>query len=632
MVDFVSPSHGGPSRGGPSRGAALHADTDPVQARQVRGTFRMVTDCLRLIWSSGPRDFIVVVVMEVLQATGLTLLIVQLGQVAATLLSSQRGTDTTGLVLNILLFVFANILMNVAATVVNNRRQIIAERVTLYVSARILRVVALAELDHFDDSRFHNRLSRSALAAVSRPVQLVQSMISITQGLVTLAFIWVALLILSPWIALALALVAVPVWIGGTRAGGQYFSFFHEMTESDRLRSYLFSLLVSREPAKEIRAFGLAEHLGSRWQASAGARIDRMSAMLRRQLRTSLIGTLGSALVLAVVALTTIALNRAGWMSLGQTVAVAGALLVFTQRLLDVAAQTTNFFDSAPFVKELNSFLDLEPGLIEERSGQKFGGQFDRIEVDDVTFAYQGTERPALDGVSLSIRAGEVIALVGENGSGKTTLAKLLAGLYAAQGGSIRVDGVSLDQMETTSWRDSVAVLFQDFIQYALEADENIHVGSIGKERDSDEIRRAAQASGADAFLSALPHGYDTILSPRFGKGVDLSLGQWQRVALARAFYRDVPFVILDEPSASLDARAERELFENVRKMYEDKTVLLISHRFSTVRTADRIIVLNRGQVVEQGSHDELIAAAGLYAELFTMQASAFVDAETIPS
>jgi ATP-binding cassette subfamily B protein len=603
-----------------------------VQARKVSGTFRMAMDCLRLIWSSGPRDFIVVLVMELLQATGLTLVIVQIGQVASGLMSPNRGGNTTRLVLDILLFIFANILMNIAATVVNNRRQIIAERVTLYVSGRILRVVALAELDHFDDSRFHNRLSRSALAAVSRPVQLVQSMISISQGLASLVFIWVALLVLAPWIALGLAVVAVPVWIGGTRAGGQYFTFFHQMTETDRLRSYLFSLLVSRETAKEIRAFGLAEYLGSRWRISAGDRIDRMSVMLRRQLRASLIGTLGSALVLAIVALTMVELNRAGLMSLGQTVAVAGALLVFTQRLLDMAAQTTNFFDSAPFVKELNSFLELEPGLIQERSGLEFGGHFDRIDVDDLSFTYQGTERPAIDGVSLSIGAGEVIALVGENGSGKTTLAKLLAGLYAAQGGSIRVDGVSIDQMDATSWRGSVAVLFQDFIQYALEADENIHVGSVDKERDLDEIRRAARASGADEFVSALPHGYDTILSPRFGKGVDLSLGQWQRVALARAFYRDVPFVILDEPSASLDARAERDLFENVRKMYENKTVLLISHRFSTVRTADRIIVLNRGKVVEQGSHDELMAADGLYAELFTIQASAFVDAETIPS
>ena len=608
----------------------LHSDPDPEEARRLRGSFAMVGNSLRLVWNGGRREFIVVIAMEVVQAIGVFIIVIQIQRIMSGLLAANRGGGSSGLTVDLLLFIFANILMGVASTVVNNRRQIIGEKTSMYVSARIVRVVSFAELGDFDDSLFHNRLSRSALNAVSRPMLLVRSLISISQSLVSLAFVWAALFIIQPWIALFLLLVVIPVWIGGTRIGHQYFAFFHDMTESDRMRSYLFSLLISREPAKEIRAFDLAEHLGARWRVSAGERIDRMAGMLRRQLRASLISTLGSTVVLGAAAFALIALNRAGFMNLAQTAAVAGALLLFTQRLLGIVSEANSFFESAPFVKELNEFLALEPALVQDRSGVAFAGHFDRIEVENVGFSYRGTKRAALDGVSLSIEAGEVVALVGENGSGKTTLAKLLAGLYSTQSGSVRVDGIDLDDMESSSWRGSVAVLFQDFIQYALEADENIHLGSVRKELDLQEIRAAAQTAGADEFLSALPDGYSTILSPRFGKGVDLSLGQWQRVALARAFYRDVPFIILDEPSASLDARAEQELFESVRGLYENKTVLLISHRFSTVRTADRIIVLDKGKIIEQGNHDELMAAEGLYAELFSLQASAFINSETV--
>jgi ATP-binding cassette subfamily B protein len=603
----------------------LHSDGDPADARKLRGSLRMVGDSLRLVWQGGRKEFLLVAAMELVQGFGAFVFIIQIQQIISGLLSSGQASSLS-LTLNLLLFIGANILMGIAATIVNNQRQIIGEKITMYVSGRIVQVVSYAELSDFDDARFHNRLSRSAMSAVSRPMQLVQTMISISQNLLSLIFVWAALVYLQPWVALSLVLIVIPIWIGGTRGGRQYFAFIHDQAEGDRLRGYLYSLLVGRDPAKEIRALGLADYLSTRWRASTAGRINEMTGMLRRRLRASLISTLGSTVVLGIAAFGLVTLNRAGVMNLAQTAAVASALLLFSQRLLNVVGQSNDYFEAAPFVRALNEFLALEPSLVKDRSGVAFAGRFDRIDIDDVSFTYWGTERPAVNGLSLSIKAGEVVALVGENGSGKTTLAKLLAGLYTPQGGAIRVDGVRIDEMDSRSWHAAVAVMFQDFNRYAFDAAENVHLGAAGRELDMEEIRAAARAAGADGFLSSLPHGYESILSPTFTKGVDLSLGQWQRIALARTFYRDSPLVILDEPSASLDARAERELFESVRNMYENKTVLLISHRFSTVRTADRIIVLNGGKIVEQGSHAQLMAASGLYAELFSMQASAFLD------
>jgi ATP-binding cassette subfamily B protein len=329
---------------------------------------------------------------------------------------------------------------------------------------------------------------------------------------------------------------------------------------------------------------------------------------------------------LALAAGALIALHRWAGLSLAETATVAGALLLFSQKLMDGIGSSNEFFEAVPLVRDLESFLALRPELERDRGGRTAPATFDTLAFEDVSFTYHGAERPALDRVSLRIAAGEVVALVGENGSGKTTLAKLLAGLYRPAGGRILIDDIDMSGLRPATWRESVAVLFQDFIRYALPAEDNVRIGAAGRDPPAAEVREAARAAGADEFLSALPDGYDTILSPQFAGGQDLSLGQWQRVALARGFLRAAPLVILDEPTASLDARAERALFDSVRELYRHRTVLLISHRFSTVRTADRIVVLRAGRVVESGTHAQLMAADGLYAELFTTQASGYLD------
>ena len=246
------------------------------------------------------------------------------------------------------------------------------------------------------------------------------------------------------------------------------------------------------------------------------------------------------------------------------------------------------------------------------------------VRAEDVTFSYAGARGPALRGVSLEIAPGEVMALVGENGSGKTTLAQLLAGLYVPESGRVTFDGADTATADRDELRQGVALIFQDFVRYALPARENVGMGRPERLVDEEAVRRAARIAGVDEALADLPHGYDTMLGPVFAGGTDLSLGQWQRVALARAIFRDAPFVILDEPTAALDARAESELFAGIRELLVGRSVLLISHRFSTVRTADRIHVMHAGQIVESGTHEELIAEGGRYAELFDLQAAPF--------
>jgi ATP-binding cassette subfamily B protein len=285
-----------------------------------------------------------------------------------------------------------------------------------------------------------------------------------------------------------------------------------------------------------------------------------------------------------------------------------------------------DMYEAGLFVEDFTTFLAIAPLTHGATGTQPAPATFDRISVEDVTFTYPASTAPALRDVSLHIEAGQVIALVGENGSGKTTLAKLLSRLYLPDSGTIAWDATNIADMNADEVRRRVAVIFQDFARYDLTARENIGLGAVEHIDDPDAVHAAARHAGADRYLAALPNGYETILSPEYDGGRDLSVGQWQRVALARAFIRDAPLIILDEPTASLDPRAEHDLFRRIRQLYAGRTVLLISHRYNTVRDADHIYVLHDGRIIEHGNHDQLLTGAGVYAELFTLQAAAYTD------
>ena len=333
--------------------------------------------------------------------------------------------------------------------------------------------------------------------------------------------------------------------------------------------------------------------------------------------------------------MTALAVGWLAWLYVGGRMTLAGAgaaIYGLTQlggRLQALHFSTNSLYESTLFIRDYRSFVDVEeqpkPEYLE--APRRFAG----VSADGVTFSYPDAARPSLEDVSIAIGPGEIVALVGENGSGKTTLAKLLAGLYRPDGGRILWDGVDTALLDLEEVREQVAVIFQDFERYRLTARQNIGLGRHERIDDEQAIESAGLQADADEFVRELPEGYDTMLGREFWGGYDLSIGQWQRIALARAFFRDAPFVILDEPTAALDARAESRLFDRIRVLLADRSVLLISHRFSSVRSADRIYVLEHGRVTEHGSHDELMEARGAYSELFTLQAHAYWREEDGP-
>jgi ATP-binding cassette subfamily B protein len=402
------------------------------------------------------------------------------------------------------------------------------------------------------------------------------------------------------------------------------------MTGRDRQRRYVSRLLTDRAAAKEVRAFGLAGHLRQRYDRLYAERITELRRVARRQLLFSLVANLVIGAMLAGT------LMLLGWLALSGTVplasagiAVAGLALV-AQRLTMAGWSAGSLSEAGRYLDDYLGFVALLPEVEAARPrGALPREAFGRLRVREVTFTYPTGTEPALREVSLDVLAGEVVALVGENGSGKTTLAKLLAGLYHPDSGAIFWDDVDVSTVDPDRLRASIAVIFQDFERFHLTAGENIGLGRVTAVDDLAGIRAAAEQAGADRFIEALPKGYGTMLGPEFLGGTDLSVGQWQRMALARAFFRGAPFVILDEPTAALDPRAEQELFDRIRSLLAERTVLIISHRFSSVRSADRIYVLDGGRIIESGDHATLMALGGRYAELFALQAAAYVDDRT---
>src|SRR5215207_108255 len=356
-----------------------------------------------------------------------------------------------------------------------------------------------------------------------------------------------------------------------------------------------------------------------------GCRLPRdLAQHLWHRSRLGAAGSLGSAVLLPLT------LFLLGWLiSTGRLSIVAAGAALVAIRLLASQIQSglsgvQAIFESGQFIDDLDGFLTLAPAAEGGSRAIAPPPDFRRVRADAVSFSYPGRSALALQSASIEINQGEVVAPVGENGSGKTTLAKVIAGLYEPGSGAVRWDGVDVRTFRPELFRERVAIIFQDFVRYALSAEENIAVARPDDEIDHAAIREAARIADADSFLSILPAGYQTPLSRRFVGGHELSGGQWQKVAIARAFYRNAPLVIIDEPTAALDARAEYELFSSLHEVLRGRSALIISHRFSTVRTADRIYVLDHGRVVEQGSHDELVALRGQYAELFHLQASAY--------
>jgi ATP-binding cassette subfamily B protein len=512
-----------------------------------------------------------------------------------------------------------------AAAVQRERQQVLGELVGRYVQDRVLDVTTSVDLATFDDPEFHNRVQRMQMAG-NQSLGMVFGLAGVLQAVIGVVAALAALITIAPVLVPLLLLVALPAWLAASRRGESFYQLFWKMTPADRLRAYLASLLEGRNSAKEVRAFGLTGYLRRRHDALYDERIAQLRTVANRQLVVNFLSNLAIGVVLAVTLLLVAWLALRGTVPLASAgVAVAGIAIV-GQRLASAGWAVGTLGESGRYLEDYLAFTAMLPEIRDARPVGVAPPGFRRLSVEGVTFSYPTGGGPALRGVSMEVARGEVVALVGENGSGKTTLAKLLAGLYHPAEGTIRWDDTDVSTVDPDGMRERIAVIFQDFERFHLSAAENIGLGRIEAMDDRDAIEAAGRQAGADEFLKLLPDGYDTVLGPQFVGGTDLSVGQWQRMALARAFFREAPFVVLDEPTAALDPRAERELFERIRGLLAGRTVLLISHRFSSVRSADRIYVLDHGEIVEAGDHAALMELDGTYAELFTLQAASYVD------
>jgi len=478
------------------------------------------------------------------------------------------------------------------------------------------------DLEYYESAHYYDTLHRAQREAPYRPTHLVNGLVQIGQNGISLLAM-AGLLFTFHWIVAAVLFVAVLPGVA-VRLGyaGTMYRWQREQTSTERHAGYLNWMLTGGGHAKEIRLFDLGPLLMRRFRdLRRKLRGERLGIAARRSVAELAAQTGATAAIygsLAFIAYRTVQ----GTNTLGDLVMYYQAFQRGQGFLQGMLGGLAGIYEDNLFLSNLNEFLDLKRKVVEPAQPLPVPRPMRTgIVLDHVGFQYPAGARKVLEDVSLAIRPGEVVALVGENGSGKTTLVKLLCRLYDPTGGTITLDGVDLRRFETAALRREFSVLFQDYARYHLTARENIWFGNTALPPDDGRIVAAARDSGADGVIRGLPRGYDTVLGKLFEEGEELSVGEWQKVALSRAFLRDAQILVLDEPTSSLDAKAEQAVFENFRKLASGRTVLLISHRFSTVRMADRIYVLHEGRILEGGTHEELIRNGGTYAHLFETQA-----------
>lgn len=501
---------------------------------------------------------------------------------------------------------------------------LLADKYTRHVSVLVMKHAAQLDLAAYEDPVFYDRLERARVQATDR-LGMIQSIGRLVQQIITTVSLSVAIILFSPWLLLMLVAGVLPAFLGESHFAFLGYAKNFRQTPIRRQLDYLRVLGGSKEAAKELKLFGLAPFLTERFSRLSNRIYDEDVALARRRLVAgsflSIVGTAGYYSAYVFVIWRTIT----GVLSIGELTFLAGAVLQASSNIQQIFSTVSSIADQALFLTDLIAFFGMRPAIASKPNALPAPRPITRgFEFRNVTFRYPGSPRLVLNGLNFQFRPGERVALIGENGEGKTTIVKLLTRLYDPLEGQVLLDGVDLREYNLEDLYREIGVIFQDFMRYEMTARENIAVGRIERLDDLPLIHQSAQKSMADEVIGRLPYGYEQMLGRRFDGGVDLSGGEWQKVALARAYLRDAQILILDEPTAALDARSEYEVFQRFAELTAGKMALFISHRFSTVRMADRIVVLEDGRIAEDGDHEQLTHLGGRYAEMFELQAASY--------
>lgn len=517
-----------------------------------------------------------------------------------------------------------NVVAGLITRAIDYSDSLLANRYTQYVSVRVMEHAARLDLTTYEDPIFYDRLERARVQATDR-LAMIQQLGRLIQQVITTLVFSAALAWASPWLVLLLAAGVLPSFLGETHYAFLGYAKNFRQTSSKRQMDYLRQIAGSREGAKEVKLFGLNKFFTDRFQSLANRIYVEDVALSRSKLIVGgllgIVGTLGYYGAYVYIIWCTLK----GAYNIGQFTFLTAAIQQASSNLQQVFSTASGIADQALFLTDLIAFFDMRP-TVQSKPGARpvpkpiqYGFEF-----RNVSFTYPDTERAVLKDFNLTLSRGERIALIGENGQGKTTVVKLITRLYDPTEGQILLDGIDLREYSIEDLHRQIGVIFQDFMRFEMTARENIAVGRVDQRHQQQDIELAAHKSLADTVVSKLAGGYDQMLGRRFEGGVELSGGEWQKIALARAYLRDAELLILDEPTAALDARSELEVFERFAELTAGKMALLISHRFSTVRMADRIVVLSDGRLIEEGNHQELMARNGLYASMFEMQAASY--------
>ena len=599
--------------------------TEPLTLKERFAALHNLPQFFRLVWQTSPGMTLANALLRLLRSS-LPLAILYVGKLIidqVVLLSRSHG-DHHHLWLLVALEFGLAIAADSLSRAITLLDSLLGDLFSNHTSIKIMEHAATLDLDQFEDAVFYDKLERARQQTVGRTVLLSQ-VFSQVQDLITMGFLAVGLMAFNPWLILLLLVAIIPAFLGESYFNDQTYALTRGQTPERRELDYVRYLGASDETAKEVKIFDLSGFIIDRFrELSNRFYFDNKNIAIKRASWGSLFALLGSSgYYAAYVYIILRTVN--GSITLGELTFLAGSFRQLRTLLEGILTRFTTVSQGAVYLRDFFEFFEIQPKIKVAGKPKPFPKVVRQgFKFEDVGFKYLHSERWANRHLNFTLHPGEKLALVGENGAGKTTLVKLLARLYDPTEGQILLDGIDLKEYDLTDLRMNIGIIFQDYLRYQMTFSQNIAVGNIRQKENRELIQAAAKQSLADDLAKKLPDHYDQMLGKRFYDGVELSGGEWQKVAIARAYMRDAQLLILDEPTSALDARAEYEVFQRFAELTKGKSAVLISHRFSTVRMADRILVLEKGELVEIGSHEELLLKGGRYAELFNLQAAGY--------